>query len=46
LAALRAFGPTPQHRFSFAPVREAACWASGAQQEPLPLDAAALPAAG
>jgi len=38
LEALRIFGPTPLHRFSFAPVREACCWAVGAQQEPLPLD--------
>lgn len=37
LAALRAHGPTPHHRFSFAPVRESACWAAGATQEPLPL---------
>jgi len=26
LAALHLHGPTPLHRFSFAPVREAACW--------------------
>lgn len=38
LEALRLFGPTPLHRFSFAPVREASCWAVGATQEPLPLD--------
>ena len=37
LEALRRHGPTPLHRFSFAPVREAGCWASGATQEPLPL---------
>jgi len=37
LEALRLFGPTPLHRFSFAPVRESACWASGATQAPLPL---------
>jgi ribonuclease HII len=37
LAALRAHGPTPHHRFSFAPVREASCWAAGATQTPLPL---------
>jgi ribonuclease HII len=37
LAALRQHGPTPHHRFSFAPVREAACWASGATQVALPL---------
>jgi ribonuclease HII len=39
LEALRAHGPTPHHRFSFAPVREAACWAAGATQAPLPLAA-------
>src|SRR6202790_1811226 len=32
LAALRTHGPTPHHRFSFAPVREASCWAAGATQ--------------
>ena len=32
LEALRQHGPTPLHRHSFAPVREAACWASGAVQ--------------
>src|ERR1700687_2407045 len=37
LAALRAHGPTPHHRFSFAPVREATCWAAGAMQVDLPL---------
>jgi ribonuclease HII len=37
LAALRTHGPTPLHRFSFAPVRESCCWAAGAVQEPLPL---------
>jgi ribonuclease HII len=37
LEALRIYGPTPLHRHSFAPVREARCWASGARQEPLPL---------
>lgn len=36
-AALRQYGPTPLHRFSFAPVREACCWAAGAEQQPLPL---------
>ena len=41
LAALRRHGPSPLHRFSFAPVREACCWASGATQQPLPLDPAA-----
>jgi len=38
LEALRAHGPTPLHRYSFAPVREAGCWAVGAVQEALPLD--------
>jgi len=38
LAALREHGPTPLHRFSFAPVREACCWCAGATQEPLPLE--------
>jgi len=37
LEALRQHGPSPLHRFSYAPVREAACWASGARQEALPL---------
>ena len=37
LAALRQHGPTPLHRFSYAPVREARCWATGATQNPLPL---------
>ncbi len=41
LAALRQFGPSPLHRFSFAPVREASCWATGATQESLPLASAA-----
>ena len=39
MAALHRYGPTPLHRFSFAPVREALCWAAGATQEALPLDA-------
>lgn len=43
LAALRAHGPSPLHRYSFAPVREACCWAAGATQQPLPLDPAAAP---
>ena len=38
LAALRAYGPTPHHRFSFAPVRHANCWAAGATQVALPLN--------
>jgi len=37
LEALRLHGPSPFHRFSFAPVREARCWAAGATQEALPL---------
>ena len=37
LAALRTHGPTPHHRFSFAPVRESTCWAVGATQPALPL---------
>jgi ribonuclease HII len=37
LEALRRFGPTPHHRFSFAPVRDAACWAASASQPSLPL---------
>jgi ribonuclease HII len=39
LEALRHWGPTECHRFSFAPVREAKCWASRAMQTPLPLAA-------
>ena len=37
LEALRIHGPSPLHRFSFAPVRESSCWAAGATQSPLPL---------
>ncbi|MGA2302471.1 MAG: ribonuclease HII [Candidatus Acidiferrum sp.] len=37
LEALRQHGPTPLHRHSFAPVRDAGCWAAGAVQEVLPL---------
>lgn len=37
LEALRLHGPSSEHRFSFAPVREACCWAAGAVQTPLPL---------
>jgi ribonuclease HII len=37
LEALRVLGPTPHHRFSFAPVREAGSWASFAVQTDLPL---------
>src|SRR5271163_1938195 len=42
LAALRQHGPTPLHRFSYAPVRESRCWATGATQSPLPLAEPAL----
>jgi ribonuclease HII len=45
LEALRRCGPSPLHRFSFAPVREAGCWAVGAMQEALPLSAGAVRAA-
>jgi ribonuclease HII len=38
LEALRAHGPSPLHRRSFAPVRDSACWAAGATQTPLPLE--------
>ena len=38
LEALLNHGPTPHHRFSYAPVRDAKCWAARATQEPLPLD--------
>jgi ribonuclease HII len=38
LEALRLHGPTPLHRHSFAPVRDAGCWAVGAVQEALPLE--------
>jgi ribonuclease HII len=38
LLALRQHGPTPLHRHSFAPVREAGCWAASAVQEALPLE--------
>jgi ribonuclease HII len=37
LEALRCHGPSPLHRFSFAPVREAMWGAAGATQEALPL---------
>jgi ribonuclease HII len=43
LAALRAHGPTPHHRYSFSPVREAACWAAGATQVALPLSSIETP---
>jgi ribonuclease HII len=38
LDALRRHGPSPLHRFSYAPVRQAGCWATGATQTPLPLE--------
>jgi len=37
LEALRLHGPSPLHRQSFAPVRDASCWAAGATQSILPL---------
>jgi ribonuclease HII len=37
LEALRRHGPSPLHRYSFAPVREANCWAARAIQVSLPL---------
>src|SRR5262245_52510815 len=37
LDALKRLGPTPLHRHSFAPVREAGCWSTGATQAPLPI---------
>jgi ribonuclease HII len=40
LEALRRHGPSPLHRFSYAPVRDARCWAAGAIQNPLPLGSA------
>jgi len=39
LEALRVHGPSPLHRFSFAPVREATPWAQKASQQPLPFAA-------
>jgi ribonuclease HII len=41
LDALRRHGPSPLHRYSYAPVREARCWSAGAEQAPLPLEGAA-----
>jgi ribonuclease HII len=38
LEALRQYGPSPLHRYSFAPVRESGCWAVGATQAALPLE--------
>jgi hypothetical protein len=37
LAALKEHGPSPLHRYSFAPVRNSATWVAGASQVPLPL---------
>jgi ribonuclease HII len=42
LEALRRHGPSPVHRFSYAPVREARCWAAGAKQDVLPLAIATI----
>jgi ribonuclease HII len=39
LEALRQHGPTPLHRYSFAPVRDAGCWSVGATQIALLPDA-------
>src|ERR1700682_5451909 len=39
LEALRQHGPTPLHRHSFAPVRDAGCWSAGAIQIALLPDA-------
>jgi ribonuclease HII len=44
LEALRRHGPSPLHRFSYAPVREARCWAAGATQDALPLASPPTPA--
>jgi ribonuclease HII len=38
LEALRQHGPSPLHRYSFAPVRESGCWGAGATQASLPLE--------
>jgi ribonuclease HII len=37
LEALRRYGPTPLHRFSYAPVKDSRCWAAQATQDALPL---------
>jgi ribonuclease HII len=37
LEALKRLGPTPLHRHSFRPVRQAGCWSSGATQTALPI---------
>jgi len=44
LEALRLHGPTPLHRFSFAPVREASSWSWKASQQNLPLSEVAAEA--
>src|ERR1700735_1746349 len=46
LEALQRHGPSPLHRFSYSPVREAGCWAVGATQDVLPLTAATDPDTG
>jgi ribonuclease HII len=38
LEALRRHGPSPLHRYSYAPVRQARCWAVAAEQAQLPLE--------
>jgi ribonuclease HII len=38
LEALRKFGPTQLHRYSYAPVRESRCWATGAEQTAFSLE--------
>lgn len=40
LEALRQLGPTPLHRYSFAPVRDSGNWGANAVQTPLPLEIA------
>lgn len=35
--ALKTHGPSPLHRFSYAPVRDSLCWAASATQNTLPL---------
>jgi ribonuclease HII len=46
LEALQRHGPSPLHRFSYSPVREAGCWAVGAKQDMLPLTPATDALAG
>lgn len=38
LEALRRWGPSPLHRFSYAPVRESRCWSITAEQTVFPLE--------